>query len=173
MANQTPRIFEFTPTFSLPVPENVPARAKQSNALPFPDLFTSVEDKAANNEAPHFFIPTAFWHSRPSIKAENVTEGWMKAKLRDAFNKWRDETATTPPQKDAKGNIVVPAVNEKRGRFMLIALARTGKEGIEGIEEPGISIWLALTPKDKEAYLTAKAEAEKAAAVEPAKGKTK
>lgn len=116
--------FDFTPSFDISVPADLPKR-DAANALPFKQMFADVEERALKGEQPHYFIPNAWWVKvREADPAKVAKAGYAKEKVRNQFNAW------------------VKADPKKREPLKLIALDRTGKEGIKGIEEPGLSFWL-------------------------------
>lgn len=158
----TPRIFDFTPSFEVPLPAVLPTPTRVTNALPFKAQFDKHEQAALGNKAPHFFIPLAYFLSRPNVNAKNVTHSWVKAKLRAEFNDWQGATATVPAVKGPGGKVLKPAVNEQRGDVLVVMIDRTGGE--EGFGEPGVSLWLTLTDAGKvKAAERAQAAAEEAA----------
>lgn len=104
------------------------------------------------------FLPKAFWETR-DVDMSKVDGAYQKGKLRDQFNKWRDETKviTTPrvrgePEYNADGKLVKQgkvlteevSTNEERGKYVFFAVERTGKEPEK--------IWtdMGLTAKDAE-----------------------
>lgn len=119
------RTFSFDEAdFSITVPANIPS-APRANELPFKAWYAKFAQEALDGKQPHLFVPHAYWTDAREVPAEKVTDGYSKTKLRDQFNGFKKVT-------EIKG---VDALN-------IITLGRTGKEGITGIEEPGISLWL-------------------------------
>lgn len=114
-----------TADFSVPVPESIPA-TQRSNALPFRRWFTNYAGPALEGKQPHLFVPTRFWVEARGADAEKVTERYQKDKLKGQYDAWR-KSEEAP--KDAE-------------RLKLTLIYRTGQEEIEGIAEPGISLWL-------------------------------
>lgn len=115
--------FDFTPSFSVPLPKPEEIKATRANELPFKAQFTEVEERAQKGEQPHYFIPTRYWTAARGVPAEKATFSYAKEKIRNQFAAWRK----------AEGS---------RAKLELISIERTGKEGIEGIKEPGLSYWL-------------------------------
>ncbi len=180
---KTPRVFEFTTEFSLPIPAEAftkPVfRRDSANDLPFKGWFDANAAAAKEGKTPATFVPFAYFVEARKIDADKVDGAYVKGKLRDQFNAWRDQkkVITTPMvrephvmgvSKDGKpvikklGKVTTEEVstNVERGDLMLVQIERTGKEKLEGIKEPGISMWLILT---EEAKAARKATAEKGA----------
>lgn len=116
------RSFSFEASFSTPIPETL-GRSPRSNELPFRGLFDRYEADAKAGKQPHVFIPHAYWVMEREVEADKVTDSYVKTKLRDQFNTWRK-------------------LAKDREAITLVTLGRTGKEGVEGIKEPGVSFWL-------------------------------
>lgn len=112
--------------FEESIPEAATKAQPRANALPFPAMFSAVEEivKTTGRKAP-WFIPARFWKERAKATTE-ITGSYQKDKLRGQFNKWKDEEGQAA----------------KREGFTLLLVARTGKEGIPGIGEEGVSMWL-------------------------------
>ncbi len=121
------RSFSFSASTSIPIPDNANDRTI-ADKLPFKALFSAVEEAALTGHSPHYFIPAAYWIYERGSLADKCTGGYQKNKLRGQFNDWVA----------AKGAPVT------RSNLALIAVERSGKEGINGIGEPGVSIWLTL-----------------------------
>lgn len=156
----TPRVFNFlddaATTFSLPIPE-APKRAGPGveNALPFKAWFDKRMADALAGKQPHLFVANEFFVLRAEDPKKATVEA-ASAKLNDQFNKWRDQTKKVitaaqreAPRKNDAGKMVAGkliseevSTNEERGGYILHRRIRTGKEGIDGITEPGVSIWL-------------------------------
>lgn len=121
------RTFDFASaiTTSVPVPADAKSRAPAANAHPFPEVYFSPKlSEALEGKQPHLFVPVAYWTDARDVAAEKVTVAFQKDKLRALFNVWVKKDEAT------------------RSKVALITMARTGKEGIEGINEPGISMWM-------------------------------
>lgn len=123
------RTFDFTPTYSVSIPENMPTQQRASE-LPFRDYFNGIEGAAKEGKQPHLFLPHTFW-TTPKDKGGRGVEamkptpdGYAKQKVREQFNKWKEQPGT------------------ERDKLTLVLLGRSGSEGIDGITEPGISIWV-------------------------------
>lgn len=176
---KTPRIFEIKTIWSTPVPaEALAAPTREvADALPFKKWFDENEEVAAKGEAPaSLFVPLWFFAERAD-DASKVDGPYVKSKLREQFNKWRDSTkvvttkeqraASTPKPRMNKdgtpatdkagkpivmnipGKVVIPEVstNEKRGKFVLYALERNGKEkDVKEITggDPGVQFWFTV-----------------------------
>lgn len=119
-----------TADFSVPIPETLPA-TQRSNALPFRRWFTTYADKALDGKQPHMFVPTRYWVEARNVAADKATEAYAKGKVRDQFATWRKSDEAP----------------EGKERLQCITVARTGQEGIDGITEAGISVWLTATEK--------------------------
>lgn len=128
----------FAITTSLAIPAELPkSGGGGANALPFATevfpamLATIAKDPKAQ---PSIFVPTSYWVARATKTPEKAkTVGYAKDKLRAAFRTFKD------------------ADKEGRASLDLVVVGRTGKEGIDGITEPGSTVWLrrlvAETPK--------------------------
>lgn len=117
-------------TVGVPIPEEATKRGSQpGNKLPFEDIFSAMAPVAdtAGPEGVHQFLPNSFWTGERGLPAATIAKtGWVKGKVRDQFNAWK--------KKD----------EEARGKYAFFAVLRTGKEGIDGITEPGLSYWVKL-----------------------------
>lgn len=172
------RVFSFQPSYTTSVP-TIPTGNTVSRETdhPFKKEFFSVAAPTiiTTGKAAVQFVPTAYWVEARGIEKDKVNELYMKGKLRDQFNAWRDDTKVVtvplerePSVKDAKGKVVKigkvltpeQSTNEKRGMFELVLIARTGKEGIEAFKdagehvkpEPGIMMWMRLSDNAKKAF---------------------
>jgi hypothetical protein len=161
-APKAPRAFSFTPVALTALPElpTTPKRAPNDNDLPFRKAFFEkvpemVKDKG---QSATLFVPKAFWETR-DVDMAKVDGAYQKQKLRDQFNKWRDETkvVTTPrvrgesPGTDKNGKPLPGPIlteeastNEKRGHYVFFAVERKGNEPEK--------LWtdMGLTAKDAE-----------------------
>lgn len=156
------RTFTFAPVALAALPElpTTPTRAPNENDLPFRrDFFSKVPETVKEpGQSVTLFVPKAFWETR-DVDMSKVDGAYQKSKLRDQFNKWRDETKviTTErvrgePTRDKAGKIVKQgevlveeeSTNEARGKYVFFAVERTGKEPEK--------IWtdMGLTAKDAE-----------------------
>lgn len=110
--------------YSTPIPESIPT-APRSNALPFRAWFEKHGQAGVEGKQPHQFIAHRYWVEARNVEAAKATGSYAKQKLREQFKNWGD----------AEGK-------ETHSKLNLVIIDRTGSEGIKGIEEPGISIWL-------------------------------
>lgn len=116
------RTFAFTMSTSVPIPDVI--TSSRSTELPFKaEFFTPGFPLALSGQQPHMFVPHAYWIEERKADAEKVDSTYARGKLNDQFKKWRD-------------------ADEGRKAVKLLLVNRTGKEGIEGISEAGISCWL-------------------------------
>lgn len=140
------RAFSFAPVALSALPDLpvTPRRAPNDNDLPFRKaFFEKVPDVVKEKgQSVTLFVPKAFWETR-DVDMEKVNGAYQKQKLRDQFNKWRDETKVVTkervrgesPGKDKRG-VPLPgpviteeeSTNEKRGHYVFFAVERTGKE---------------------------------------------
>lgn len=140
------RTFSFAPVALAALPElpTTPTRAPNDNDLPFRKEFFSkvpetVKDKG---QSATMFVPKAFWETR-DVDMTKVDGAYQKQKLRDQFNKWRDETKVVtkervrgPSTGTGKNGKPIPgpilteeeSVNTERGHYVFFAVERTGKE---------------------------------------------
>ncbi|MDG4856398.1 hypothetical protein [Mesorhizobium sp. WSM4982] len=155
------RSFSFTPVALTALPElPTVTRAPNDNDLPFrKEFFAKVpETVKEKGQSATMFVPKAFWETR-GVDMSKVDGAYQKQKLRDQFNKWRDETKVVTkervrgdsPGKDKSGKPLPGPViseeestNEKRGHYVFFAVERKGNEPEKLWTEMG------LTPKDAE-----------------------
>lgn len=124
-AIKKPRTFSFDEAdFSVAIPVTLPATPR-TNELPFKNWYAKFAQDALDDKSPHLFVPHAYWVEERGIAEDRVTDGYAKGKLRDHFNKWQQGG-------DPKG----------ADKLELVILGRSGKEGIKGIDEPGLSAWM-------------------------------
>lgn len=156
------RTFSFAPVALAALPDipTTTKRAPSENDLPFrKEFFAKVpETVTEKGQSATLFVPKAFWETR-DVDMSKVDGAYQKAKLRDQFNKWRDETKVVTKERvrgEAEYNTVGKLVkqgkviteeestNEKRGHYVFFAVERTGKEPEK--------IWtdMGLTAKDAE-----------------------
>lgn len=161
-AKKPERTFAFAPVALAALPDipTTTTRAPNENDLPFRrDFFSKVPDTVQDKgQSATLFVPKAFWETR-DVDMSKVDGAYQKSKLRDQFNKWRDETKVivTPrvrgePTRDKAGKVIKQgevtqeevSTNEKRGHYVFFAVERTGKEPEK--------IWtdMGLTAKDAE-----------------------
>lgn len=114
------RTFDFSATFSVPVPEKLP-RAQRDTGLPFREEFSKNLAAALEGKQPHWFVPDAFWHSR-GADPKKVDKSYGRTKIRDQFNQW------------------VKADEKNRSALDILLIYRTGTE--PDFKEPGISFWM-------------------------------
>lgn len=148
-----------------------------ADTLPFKKWFTDNAEQAAKGEAPaSLFVPLWFFGDRAD-DASKVDGPYVKAKVREQFSKWQAETkvVTTAEQRapstpkprmnkdgtpatdkngkpiimNIPGKVIVAevATNEKRGKFLLHSIERTGKEkDVKEITggEPGVQFWFTV-----------------------------
>jgi hypothetical protein len=143
-APTAPKVFSFAPVPLAALPElPTVTRAPNENDLPFRrEFFAKVPDTVKEKgQAVTMFVPKAFWETR-DVDMSKVDGAYQKGKLRDQFNRWRDETKVItqerkrgePTYKDGKlvkqGTILQEEVstNEERGKYVFFAVERTGKE---------------------------------------------
>lgn len=127
-----PREFKFTISTSIQPPENL--STERAGGLPFKsEIFTPAFPLAIAGQKPHAFVPVAFlqvrsddWSERNGKPKKVLTAGDVRAKLNDQFKGWQEAD-------DARKQVKLTMVN------------RSGKEGIEGIDEPGVSVWMEKT----------------------------
>lgn len=156
------RSFSFAPVALAALPE-MPAttRAPNENDLPFRrEFFAKVPDTVTDKgQQVTLFVPKAFWATRDGVDFAKVDGAYQKQKLRDQFNKWRDETKVVTKErvrgpskgKDKAGKpLPGPIVSEEesenkaRGHYVFFAVERTGKEPAKVWSDMGID------PKDAE-----------------------
>ncbi|RWP84766.1 MAG: hypothetical protein EOR11_20105 [Mesorhizobium sp.] len=139
------RAFSFAPVALAALPDIPTAvkRAPNENDLPFrKEFFSKVPDVVQEpGQSATLFVPKAFWETR-DVDMSKVDGAYQKGKLRDQFNKWRDETKVITQArergeaewKDGKlvkqGKVLKEEVstNEARGKYVFFAVERTGKE---------------------------------------------
>jgi len=128
-----PRVWDWTPKFSVPIPANTAPATTRSTALPFlENFFKPTVVDALGGKQPFLFVPLAFFQERSDAYAKSagkatktVTHGDARAKLNGQF---KDFQKSTP----AASSLALTLVNY------------TGKEGAEGISEPGVGMWVIL-----------------------------
>lgn len=156
------RTFSFAPVALAALPElpTTPRRAPNENDLPFRKaFFEKVPDVVKEpGQSVTLFVPKAFWETR-DVDMSKVDGAYQKQKLRDQFNKWRDETKVVTKERvrgdspgTDKGGKPLPgpiiteeeSTNEKRGKYVFFAVERKG-------DEPE-KLWtdMGLTAKDAE-----------------------
>jgi hypothetical protein len=174
------RVFSFQPSYttSVPVIPNSHAVTRETDH-PFKKEFFDVAAPTiiSTGKAAVQFVPTAYWVEARGIEASKADELYMKGKLRDQFNAWRDATKVItvkqvrePSEKNAKGKVVKvgkiitpeESTNEKRGKFEIVMIYRKGDEPAsafpEGVSpEPGIMMWMRLNDTAKKQFDAAQA----------------
>lgn len=128
-----PTKWEFTEDFDTSIaPPEGPVRRTRSTALPFADkFFEPAKMVALEGKKPHKFIAKDFFMERAAEmggKPEKVNGAYMKAKVRDAFNKW----------KKTQGKLIQDSLE-------LLLIERSGKE--EGFPQAGLSVWILTAEK--------------------------
>lgn len=169
------RVFSFQPSYTTSVPTIPNGHTVQRETdHPFKKEFFDVAAPQilATGKAAVQFVPTAYWTEARGIEPEKVNDLYMKGKLRDQFNVWRDATKIVTVKQVREGSvknkegkvvkmgaIITPeeSTNEKRGMFELVMIARTGEEPQtafpEGVTpEPGVMMWMRLNDAAKKAF---------------------
>lgn len=129
--------FSFAPKVGVTIPENVtPARSNELVDEFFtPALHTIMTD---DNAAECFaFFPVAYFQMKSdewaaqapgTRKAKALTTSDARQKVNDTFKKFQEK-------------------NSKASLLEIVMVNATGKEGIEGIDEPGIRTWVRMAKK--------------------------
>lgn len=140
------RSFSFAPVVLATLPDlpTTTTRAPNDNDLPFrKEFFAKVPETVTKpGEQATLFVPKAFWETR-DVDMEKVDGAYQKQKLRDQFNKWRDETKVVTKERtrgpsvgQGKNGKPIPgpeltpeeSTNTARGHYVFFAVERTGKE---------------------------------------------
>lgn len=157
------RTFSFAPVALTALPDLpvTPRRAPNDNDLPFRKAFFEKVPEAVKEKGQSvtLFVPKAFWETR-DVDMTKVDGAYQKQKLRDQFNKWRDETKVVTkarvrgdsPGLDKRG-VPLPgpviteeeSENKERGHYVFFAVERKGDEPAQVWKEAGVD------PKDAEA----------------------
>jgi len=123
----TRRTFTFTPT-NVPLPQALRPKPQSLEAR-LAEMFTNAEASALAGQEPHWFLPLdtmrRAWAGREGSNVTAlVTLHYAESRIWDAFSAWRKA-----------------ALGTRRGIRAVLA-KRSGAEGLDGIDEPGLSIWL-------------------------------
>lgn len=129
----TTAAFTFAPKLGLTIPEDAGSSAPRPNVL-VDDFFTPALAHIMADEKvePYEFFPVAYFQQGSDAYATKNGKSSKKLgisdarqKISDAFKKWQKAKATA-------------SIAE------LIMVNRTGKEGLEGITEPGVMAFLRM-----------------------------
>ena len=127
--NDAQAAWEFTEDFDVNVaPPAAPQRTPRRFEMPFASkFFTPALEVALAGKKPHKFVPKTFFLQRAE-KPEKVDGKYMKAKIRDQFNKWLKQQSP-----------------EISSQLTILLIERNGRE--PEFPEAGVSIWILKSDK--------------------------